>query len=283
MKLKFITIRNSIFFIIALSTIIVLIFTLSRKPKNIEAVPFVDNYTGCDHVKYANAPISPANIIHDLNEVQLIHAQKNGLKQPIKTNQEFDSIIPGLVKSHTLVELKDCRLYRMKSLKHSHPYLIPEAVCMLDEIAVRFQKKLEEKKLGKYCFLLTSLLRTEETQQQLSHRNGNASEQSCHFYGTTIDISYKHFYNLETDTIEPKWEVIQELTKTLLEMRKECKLLAVRERKQSCFHITVVVCLPEAERTPQNVINDSISKDIIISTNSRANIYSKKRQSKHSS
>ena len=31
----------------------------------------------------------------------------------------------------------------------------------------------------------------------------------------------------------------------LIEMRQECKLLALRERKQSCFHITNVVCDPD--------------------------------------
>jgi hypothetical protein len=257
-----------IFYASILLTVIAIIIILQHKKESIEPPKIVENYTGCDHVKYANVPIEPSNVIHDLNEVQLVHAKKNGLKQPIKTNQEFDSVISSLIKTHTLIEVKDCRLYHLKSLKHSHPYLIPEAVCMLDEIAIRFQKKLEEKKLGKYCFFLTSLLRTEETQQKLSHRNGNATDTSAHFYGTTIDISYKHFYNLKTDSIEPSWEVIQELTKTLLEMRKECKLMAVRERKQSCFHITVVVCRPLEERNTSNIIN-SYEKQLAITNKNR--------------
>jgi hypothetical protein len=170
---------------------------------------------------------------------------KNGLKKPFATNAEFDSTINKMVEKYELVEIKDCRLYHLKSLKHSHPYLIPEAVSMVDEIAYRFQAKLKEKKLGNYCFFLTSVLRTLESQEKLSMRNGNASDTTAHFYGTTVDISYKHFLNLDNDSIVPKWEIIQELTKTLLEMRKECKLLAVRERHQSCFHITVVCCKPK--------------------------------------
>jgi len=86
-----------------------------------------------------------------------------------------------------------------------------------------------------------------ETQEKLSHRNGNASDRTAHYYGTTVDISYKHFYNLDNDLIVPSWEIIQELTQTLIEMREECKILAVRERKQSCFHITVVVCSSDNE------------------------------------
>jgi len=253
------SLKNSFQFKIALYAFILLLIILAifglnsgikvLKAKQTEKVPIPENYTGCDHVKYANAPIEPKDILKDPNVEQLIHAQKNGLKKPFKTNQEFDSLIGGLVKNYTLVEMKDCRLYHLKSLKHSHPYLIPEAVCMVDEIAIRFQQKLKEKKLGNYCFFLTSLLRTEETQEKLSSRNGNAIDSTAHYYGTTVDISYKHFYNLDTDSVVPSWEVIQELTKTLLEMRKECKLMAVRERKQSCFHITVVVCKPKEQRT----------------------------------
>ncbi len=36
-------------------------------------------------------------------------------------------------------------------------------------------------------------------------------------------------------------------TKTLIEMRQQCKILAKRERNQSCFHITVVTCKPTFE------------------------------------
>lgn len=206
-----------------------------------------DNYSQCDQVRNASAPITPSKVLNDKNDVQIIHAQTNGIKQPFATNADFDSLISEMVLTNRLVEVKDCKYYHLKTLKHSHPYLIPEAVNMLDEIAYRFQEKLKEKKLGNYCFFLTSLLRTVETQAKLSHRNTNAVDHSAHYYGTTIDISYKHFYNLDNDSIEPSWEVIQELTKTLVEMRQQCKLLAVRERKQSCFHITVVVCKPEAE------------------------------------
>jgi len=254
---------------LSILAIALIIIVLNHKPKQEKPKEvIIDNYTDCDHVKYANSPIEPSDVIHDLNDVQLVHAKKNGLPKPISTNQEFDSVIPSLVNKHILVELKDNRLYHLKSLKHSHPYLIPEAVSMIDEIAIRFQKKLKEKKLGNYCFFLTSLLRTEETQQQLSHRNGNAAEESTHYYGTTIDISYKHFYNLDNDSVEPSWEVIQELTKTLLEMRKECKLLAVRERKQSCFHITVVVCKPEAERKETPTSTDTTKKATAIGQSS---------------
>jgi len=199
----------------------------------------------CNRVKFANAPITPNKKLNDLNDLHLLHAQKNGLNQPLSTNEEFDTRIDELIKNNILVEVKENKFYRLKSLTHSHPYLIPEAVDMLNEIGYRFQERLKEKKYNNYCFRLTSMLRTEETQNNLSKRNHNATGHSAHLYGTTVDISYKNFYNPQTDSIESSYEGVQTLTKVLSEMREECRIIAVRERKQSCFHITVVVCKPE--------------------------------------
>jgi hypothetical protein len=198
--------------------------------------------TLCDHVKYANAPISPSNKLNDLNDIHLIHAQKNGLKRTFATNEEFLLKLDSLKNNLILFEVVETPYYQLKSLTHSQPYLIPEAIDMLNEIGYRFQQRLAEKKYNMYRFRITSLLRTEETQNKLSHRNTNATAHSAHLYGTTVDISYKNFYNIQKNTIESSYEAVQTLTKVLVEMRQECKFLAVRERKQSCFHLTVVVC-----------------------------------------
>jgi len=202
-------------------------------------------YTECDHILNANAPISPTDKLNDPNDNQLIHAQKNGLKKPFETNDEFNAKINDLVRNSTLVQVTDNKFYQLKSLTHSQPYLVPEAIDMLNEIGYRFQKRLAEKKYHNYRFRLTSLLRTVETQNSLSHRNGNATKGlSCHLYGTTVDISYKNFFDTKLDTITSTMEAVTTLTRVLMEMRKECKFLAVRERHQSCFHITVVLCKP---------------------------------------
>ena len=205
-------------------------------------------FAECNHVEFANAPISPSDKLNDPNEIQLVHAQKNGLKKPFSTTQEFLSKIDSMKRQYILVEVTENKFYQIKKLSHSQPYLIPEAVDMLNEIGYRFQKRLHEKKYNNYRFRLTSMLRTEETQQKLSHCNFNATQHSAHLYGTTVDISYKNFYNTKTDTLESSFEAVQTLTKVLLEMRKECKFLAIREHKQSCFHITVVVCQPLPEK-----------------------------------
>lgn len=233
-------IKKNIFLIVVIVSLIIFSVTiyLNYKPTRI------NNYVGRDQVHFANAPINPSNILKDKNDIHLLHAQKNGLKNYFTTDSTFKYQIDEFVLKSVLVKVTENGYYQLKSLTHSQPYLIPEAVDMLNEIGARFQKRLEEKKYNKYRFRITSLLRTEETQNKLCSRNGNATSHSAHLYGTTVDISYKNFYNVAGDSIESSYEAVQTLTNVLLEMRQECKFLAVRERKQSCFHLTVVLCRP---------------------------------------
>jgi hypothetical protein len=217
------------------------------QPAKIHKLPLHVQTVDCDRSKNATAPISPSNKLNDPNSIQLMHAQINGLK-PFSTDSAFLKQVDELINKQVLEKVTENRFYEIKSLTNSQPYLIPEAVDMLNEIGYRFQQRLKAKRDTIYRFRVSSLLRTEEMQTKLTHRNRNAVTQSAHLYGTTVDISYKNFYNTATDTIVPSWEAIQMLTKVLIEMRKECRLLVVRERKQACFHITVVVCKNEETR-----------------------------------
>lgn len=244
--------KNTIFIgfaVLILITILIVfaVFLIKyRAEKKLEKkeIGELTNYVSeCDHVSFATAPIKPSSKLNDPNELQLIHAEKNGVK-PFVNDSEFLSKIEILKSQQILVEVTENKFYRLKSLTHSQPYLIPEAVDLLNEIGYRFQKQLEKKKKDNYQFRITSLLRTVDSQSKLSHRNGNATAHSAHLYGTTFDISYKNFYNTRKDTLESVMPPIIAITNVLTEMRKECKLMVVRERHQSCFHITVVVCKP---------------------------------------
>jgi len=233
---------NFLFFII--EVLVIMLFGAIYFYFNTNKTSKSREFSECDHVHFANAPISSSSKLNDPNEIHLIHAHKNGLKEPFTTTADFKTKIDSLKRKSVLIEVTDNKFYQLKALSHSQPYLIPEAVDMLNEIGYRFQKRLQEKKYHNFRFRITSLLRTEETQNSLSHFNHNATLHSAHLYGTTVDISYKNFYNTDTDSIESSYEAVQTLTKVLVEMREECKFLAVRERHQSCFHITVVVCQP---------------------------------------
>lgn len=219
---------------------------IDQQPVIVERIkPYVPD---CDHVRYSNIPIKPSTKLNDINDVQLVHAQKNGLKIPFKTDKDLFSNIENLKRKSILFEVTENNFYQFKTLTHSQPYLIPEAIDMLNEIGYRFQKKMEAKKKNYFRYHITSLLRTEEEQIRLHHRNGNAANHSTHMYGTTIDISYKDFFNIRTNKKESNYDAVQAMTKVLIEMRQECRLLCVRERHQSCFHITVVVCRPANTR-----------------------------------
>ena len=86
------TIRNKSYFrtyiLIGLlfSILISTYFILSHKKE--ETRP--NKYTDCNQALNASAPISPSSVLNDKNDIQLVHAQKNGLKQPFATNAEFD-------------------------------------------------------------------------------------------------------------------------------------------------------------------------------------------------
>ena len=177
----------------------------------------------------------------DLNAVHLKFAQKNGIAG-FKSDTEFKKNLSKLLREKKLVHVKSSKYYRIKTLTHSHPYLTPEASQLLKEIGQRFGKKLEQKGLRKYKYQISSMLRTGESQKQLSKSNVNASSNSSHLYGTTFDISYrklvkKRFPGISVEITDGP--AILLLSEAIGELRKEGKCLVVTERIEACFHITV--------------------------------------------
>ena len=195
--------------------------------------------TTCDFCRNATAPISSKQTFKDFNATHLEHARKNGLKKPIKTDEELFNTIDSLQKDGKLVKISNSKYYHIPRLTHSHPYLTPEAATLLQEIGMRFHAKLREHNLPKYKFVVSSLLRTEETQKQLRATNRQATHnESAHYYGTTFDISYSKYRRFYFNHDDPQLE--QLLAETLRELRSECRLLIVNEKKNKCYHITVV-------------------------------------------
>jgi hypothetical protein len=242
------TTKNYILIAFAFLLLLTAYFVINKKVEHNTPTNEI-SYADCDHTKYATAPINSSKTLNDINDLHLLHARANGLQAPFATNDDFEAAKDSLIKNNALLLLENNNIYQIKTLRHSHPYLVPVAVEMVHEIARRFHKKLEEKGMTKYKFYLTSLLRTEETQRRLSRSNVNATNHTAHYYGTTIDISYKDFFDAETTETVQNAKLVSLLTEVLVQMRKECKILAVRERKQACFHITVVACNP-------NIINE---------------------------
>jgi hypothetical protein len=183
--------------------------------------------------------------LKDNNDLHLESGKRMGIK-PFASNAEMEKELPGLVRRRKLKALDEkANSYRLKNLTHSQPYLVPKAVDLLEEIGERFHGKLKEMNLPAYYLMVSSALRTNESQQGLGKRNINATQnESSHIYGTSFDISYKEFL--------PKHEkpapegfcrhdmMRHPLAEVLTEMSEEGRCLVIKEVKQACFHITVL-------------------------------------------
>lgn len=172
----------------------------------------------------------------DLNDVQLATARKIGIPH-IADREE------AMRRKKDLVYVGDSPFYEVKNLTHSIPYLVPRAATLLGEISRSFLDSLATKGYPFHKLVVTSVLRTQHDVSRLRRVNVNASENSCHQYGTTFDISYNQFVRVQDPegAEQPQtWGVT--LKSILAEVLEDQRLLGTcyvkYEQKQACFHIT---------------------------------------------
>jgi len=182
------------------------------------------------------------NKYKDLNSVHLRYAKARGIK-PFKSSWEFHKGIDDLVDEGRLERVSNTKNYVVKRLTHSHPYLRPVAHDFLDDLGKRYRQKLKKNGLGNYSFQISSLLRTKESQKSLSRSNVNASSNTAHLYGLTLDIAYKSVVKkplpwMKVEVADAK--AIKLLSETIGDMRREGRCVVVTERIEKCFHITVI-------------------------------------------
>lgn len=138
-----------------------------------------------------------------------------------------------------LVPVKSCAEYYVEPLHHSYAFLVPEAKDLLHDIGEAFNDSLAARGGGAYRIKVTSLLRTPQTVQKLRRVNRNASNASCHVYGTTFDISYSRFI-CDSITVARSFEDLKNLLgEVLLDLKNSGRCYVKMERRQACFHITV--------------------------------------------
>lgn len=170
----------------------------------------------------------------DLNDVQLATAQRLGIPH-IENRDE------AVRRLKELVYVGDNPFYTIQPLHQSIPYLVPRAATLLDEIARAFNDSLVTKGYEPHKLLVTSVLRTKDDVSRLRRMNHNASENSCHQYGTTFDISYNRFLQINEDgSSEIRWVTVFKsiLAEVLEDQRLRGTCYVKYEVKQSCFHIT---------------------------------------------
>lgn len=121
--------------------------------------------------------------------------------------------------------------YRIQKLEYSRAFLVSKAKNTLEKIGAKFSKETKG-----HTFTVSSITRTLEDQCRLRKVNSNASLGiSSHNYGNSFDISYVKFNNvLKTN---PKMEAA--LEKVLKYYANAGRIYYIKERQQSCFHITV--------------------------------------------
>lgn len=172
----------------------------------------------------------------DLNDVQLATAQRIGVSECANRTEATHRI-------KELVYIGDSPFYELKNLTHSTPYLVPRAATLLNEIGRSFLDSLAAKGLPFHKIMVTSVLRTNEDIDRLRRHNGNASEQSCHRFGTTFDIAYNSYRRVQDPDLPQlpeTWGVHLKsvLAEVLNDQRRLGTCYVKYEVKQACFHIT---------------------------------------------
>ena len=176
------------------------------------------------------------NTFPDQNDVQLLAANKYGVS-PVQNREEAEH------SKGKLVYVGSNPYFYVDKLNNSIPYLVPRASVLLQDIGKAYFDSLQIKGIPLHKIIVTSILRTKDDVAKLRTRNSNATENSCHLYGTTFDVCYNRYKTVQTAS-EPRREVRNDslkwvLSEVLRDMRQANRCLVKYEVNQGCFHITV--------------------------------------------
>lgn len=171
-----------------------------------------------------------AKVFNDSNKYQYAAAERLGLRP-------LTSLGLAYFTSRPIVEVKSNQFYTVDSLKHSFPYLVPEAEKLLRDIGGNFIDSLARRGADSYRIIVTSLLRTPHTVKRLRRVNRNAVDSSTHQFGTTFDISWARFHSLDSTRTINEEDLKNLLAEVLLDLRNQKRCLVKYERT-GCFHIT---------------------------------------------
>ena len=172
----------------------------------------------------------------DSQSVQIVAAQKYGVK-PVKDDKDAEN------RKDELVYIGSSPWYHVDRLSSSSPYLVPRAAVLLQDIGRAFYDSLDAKGVPLHKIITTSVLRTKANVQKLRTRNINATENSCHLYGTTMDICYNRYKTVQDPKGPKRREVTNDTLKWILcevlrDMREQGRCYVKYEKKQGCFHLT---------------------------------------------
>ncbi|MFC2474572.1 MAG: DUF5715 family protein [Prevotella sp.] len=172
----------------------------------------------------------------DQNDVQLTAARQWGVK-PVADSAEAAQRIKELVY------IGSNPYFYVDRLRNSIPYLVPRASVLLQDIGRNFFDSLQIKGIPLHKVIVTSVLRSKADVAKLRGKNRNATEHSCHLYGTTFDVCYNRYKTVQAPG-EHRREVRNDtlkyvLAEVLRDMREKNRCYIKYEVHQGCWHITV--------------------------------------------
>ncbi|MBX7058905.1 MAG: hypothetical protein K1X75_12635 [Leptospirales bacterium] len=178
---------------------------------------------------------------------------------------ESDAQLEQLVAAGKLAEVPNTpdTLYYYYNVPRRYRYLTPAAKRGLERIAARFQEILQRKgPRPPVKFAISSALRPAAYQERLRNRNANASIVSTHSSGISFDLFYDEFYvSLPPPPLRPWNREAREslrqrlgyligaslrrqfhaaLMQTLLELQAEGGIYAILEKRQRCYHVSIL-------------------------------------------
>lgn len=173
----------------------------------------------------------------DSQSVQIAAAQRWGIS-PVANRKEAER------RRRDLVYLTPSHFYTVDKMGKSIPYVVPRAAILLQDLGRAFFDSLYIKGVPLHKFIITSATRTRDDIQRLRTYNGNATENSCHLYGTTVDICYNRYRRVQ-DPDGPRQRTVRDdtlkwiLSEVLRDFRTQKRCHVKYEVKQGCFHLTV--------------------------------------------
>lgn len=176
------------------------------------------------------------NTFPDQQDVQIVAAIRHGVA-PVQNREEAEH------SKGKLVYVGSNPFFYVDKLNNSIPYLVPRASVLLQDIGRAYFDSLQIKGIPLHKIIVTSILRTKDDVSKLRTRNGNATENSCHLYGTTFDVCYNRYKQIQTEK-QPRRQVQNDTLKwvfseVLRDFRNKNRCYIKYEVHQGCFHITV--------------------------------------------
>ena len=171
-------------------------------------------------------------IFNDSNALQLEAAEENGFKPVTSLSDAYRIDRP-------LIRIYSCDAYMLDDLTASVPFLVPKAAQLLKEIGYAFQDSIRKRGGKAYRIKVTSVTRTDYNVSKLKRRNRSATDNSCHRYGTTFDISWVKFDCLDPSMVISLEDLKNILAEVVQDFRQQGRCYAIFERWSGCLHITV--------------------------------------------